>query len=142
MSSADYRVTLLLMARDQLSRSIASAKKAVKDFADTAQRESKKVQSTWSKMAGGLNDVLKITLGVGIAELAAQAARSLIGFVQDSIRAFADLELAILAAGVPASEVQLFRYNPEPLISYYPQPSIERITVVCGGKAIAHVDIP
>jgi len=57
-------------------------------------------------------------------------------------RAFADLELAILAAGVPASEVQLFRYNPEPLISYYPQPSIERITVVCGGKAIAHVDIP
>ena len=92
MSSADYRVTLLLMARDQLSRSIASAKKAVKDFADTAQRESKKVQSTWSKMAGGLNDVLKITLGVGIAELAAEATRSLIGFVQDSIRAFADLE--------------------------------------------------
>ena len=92
MSSADYRVTLLLMARDELSKAVNAAKNAVKDFANTTQQEAKKVQSTWSKLAGDLNDVLKIAFGVSIAGLAAEATRSIISFAQESVKAFADLE--------------------------------------------------
>jgi len=92
MSSADYRVVLLLSAKDELTRGVMQAKKAVKDFADSAEGEARRIGGIWRSVAGGLNDVLKITLGVGLAGLLFQALDAVRGFVAGSIKAYAELE--------------------------------------------------
>ena len=100
MSSADYRVTLLLAAKDELTNSMKAAKKAVRDFTNSTVSNAKKIESKWSNVASFMKDVFAVTVGVSLANVVNDIER----FIADSIRNYAEFEAASVKLAAVSTE--------------------------------------